>query len=198
MRALAVAAAVALAAGCAPPALRAEAPGAVEDPEAYAVYGAVIRGTWPVTYAKATRLVIRAETVRNDRCGLSGPPVEGEWKDVVDAFARANARPRPLVPDMPMQPPYVLATPDELRQVFQREPGDEGDWWKPFYTKYPDSGGYFEVSAVGFDERRTRAMVYVAYHCGSLCAGGQHYLLEKIGAWTEVRPEGLDVCEWMS
>jgi hypothetical protein len=37
----------------------------------------------------------------------------------------------------------------------------------------------FEVSAVGFNRDRTRALVYVGHHCGSLCGGGRYHLLVK-------------------
>ena len=48
------------------------------------------------------------------------------------------------------------------------------------------SGGYIQLSAVGFDAAGTRAMVYVAYQCGGLCGGGTLYLPEKVnGGWRE-------------
>ncbi|MEO7157279.1 MAG: hypothetical protein ABI039_06950, partial [Vicinamibacterales bacterium] len=40
-----------------------------------------------------------------------------------------------------------------------------------------DSGGFMVISAVGFNAARTRAMVYMAHSCGSLCGGGTHHLL---------------------
>jgi hypothetical protein len=42
----------------------------------------------------------------------------------------------------------------------------------------------FEVSAVGFNNGRTRALVYTGHHCGNLCGGGQYHLLvKKEGKW---------------
>jgi hypothetical protein len=43
--------------------------------------------------------------------------------------------------------------------------------WDGFYQKYPDSGGYMFLSAVGFDAPKQRAMVYMAGSCGGLCRG---------------------------
>ena len=171
---------------------------AVDDPEAYRVYESVFRREWPVTDAKATRLVVRAETVRRDDCGLSGPALEHDWKPVVDAFERENATARVLLPGFAMEPPYVLVMSAELDMILARRPVPD-DWWSGFYEAFPDSGGYFEVSAPGFNSAHTRAMVYVAYHCGSLCGGGTHHLLEKVdGAWREADPEGLSRCQWMA
>jgi len=57
----------------------------------------------------------------------------------------------------------------------------------------------FEVSAVGFNNDRTRALVYVGHHCGSLCGGGQYHLLvKKEGKWQIDREyHGLS-CVWRS
>ena len=170
----------------------------VQDPEAYRVYEAVFQREPPVTGAKATRVVVRAETVRNDRCGVSGPALREEWKSVIESFDRQNARPRVLLPGFALQPPYVLVTSAELDALAAGARRDEA-WWGAFYQAFPDSGGFFEVSAVGFDERQTRAMAYVAHHCGGLCGSGKHHLLEKVGGrWRAARPEGLSQCQWIA
>ena len=170
----------------------------VQDPEAYRVYEAVFRRERAVRAPRVSRIVVRAETVRNDACGVSGPAIEGEWKPVVESFRRENATPRALLPGFPLQPPYVLVTSVELESLAGK-PRASDEWWKAFYDAYPDSGGYFQVSAVGFDQGRTRAMVYVAHACGSLCGSGQHHLLEQVdGAWREALPEGLTRCQWIA
>jgi hypothetical protein len=71
--------------------------------------------------------------------------------------------------------------------------------WKPFYEKWPGSGGFVRVSAFGFDATKTRALVYMDHNCGALCGGGAHHLLEKEdGVWTPAAPEGLLNCVWAS
>jgi hypothetical protein len=57
----------------------------------------------------------------------------------------------------------------------------------------------FEVSAVGFNRDRTRALVYVGHHCGSLCGGGRYHLLVKNdGKWQVDREYRGMSCAWVS
>jgi hypothetical protein len=57
----------------------------------------------------------------------------------------------------------------------------------------------FEVSAVGFNRERTRALVYVGHHCGSLCGGGTYHLLvKKDGKWQVDRDYRGMSCLWAS
>jgi hypothetical protein len=57
----------------------------------------------------------------------------------------------------------------------------------------------FEVSAVGFNNDGTRALVYVGHNCGDLCGGGRyHILVKKEGKWqTDREYHGLS-CVWAS
>ncbi len=53
----------------------------------------------------------------------------------------------------------------------------------------------FEISVVGFDHSRTRAVVAVFKGCGSMCSGGSTYLFRKSdGKWEKAG----EVCEVMS
>jgi hypothetical protein len=57
----------------------------------------------------------------------------------------------------------------------------------------------FGVSAVGFNKERTRALVYVGHHCGSLCGGGgYHLLVKKDGRWQVDREFRGMSCLWVS
>ena len=57
----------------------------------------------------------------------------------------------------------------------------------------------FEVSAVGFNRDRTRALVYVGHHCGSLCGSGRyHLLIKKDGKWQVDREYRGMSCGWAS
>jgi len=57
----------------------------------------------------------------------------------------------------------------------------------------------FEVSGVGFNKDRSRALVYVGHHCGSLCGGGRYHLLVKQNDKWQVDQEyrGMS-CLWAS
>lgn len=56
----------------------------------------------------------------------------------------------------------------------------------------------FEVSAVGFNNERTRALVYVGHHCGALCGGGTYHLMVKMnGKWEPDREFRSEIsCLW--
>lgn len=170
----------------------------IDDPEAYAVYASLIPSEWTVRVARASRLVVARETATHNQCLPSGGPLETGWRPVMDSYKAANATIRSILPDRDLGHPYVVVPKSEIAQVF-KEPRDLASGWTTFYNRYPDSGGYMEFSAVGFDPSKTRALVYVAHHCGSLCGGGAHHLLQKIdGRWTPARLEGVTQCVWMS
>ena len=104
---------------------------------------------------------------------------------MLDDYTLENARHRTLFPKFP-----VMAVPYQLVGA-----ADIPGFRTGFYAKFPDSDA---VSAVGFNDEKTRAMVYIENYCGLLCAGGQFYLLEKNdGQW--VRPKmGISRCMWES
>ena len=55
----------------------------------------------------------------------------------------------------------------------------------------------FEVSAVGFNADRARALVYVGHDCGGMCGGGTYHLLvKKEGHWQNDREYRGGGCGW--
>ena len=175
-------------------------PTPVDDPEAYAVYASLLPNEWTVTVAKAKRLVVQEETATNWQCMPSGKPLETDWKPVLDSYRAANASIRSIRGNQPLGLPYDVVPSAVIGAAFEKPiPNGVYDGWGGFYRKYPDSGGYMQFSAVGFDADRTRAMVYVAHSCGGLCGGGMHHLLQKIdGAWREAKIDDLVQCTWAS
>ena len=172
----------------------------VEEPEAYDVYAAVLP-------FERKAYVVQAETDKMQPCVRSGAEFE-RWREVVEDFLRENERTRLLLPRPPLVDPYQVVSQAEiqasLRKVFElplRDPDGRGprDPWSWFYERFPGSGGYTKLSAVGFDEAKQRAMVHVAHACGMLCGGGQNHLLEKKdGAWRRVESSELAACMWQN
>ncbi|MFN8579370.1 MAG: hypothetical protein U0163_00125 [Gemmatimonadaceae bacterium] len=172
----------------------------VDDPDTYAVIASLLPNEWIVRAAKATNLVVQEETVTNWGCMPSGPPMEAEWKPVLEGFRLANAETHTFSADHAIGLPYQLVSASTIATSLDRPiPNLVSDGWQSFWQRYPKSGGYLQLSAVGFDALRRRAMVYVAHHCGGLCGGGMHHLFERDGAiWREVDPAGLRQCRWIS
>jgi hypothetical protein len=162
------------------------------DPESYAVYRALI----PNDLTGDGHIILRRETVTYSRCFPRGRPLDEEWKPVVEDFKLQNLQPRTLEAGFDIGREYLLVPWKDLQTAFTQLPG--GSWWI-FFARYPNSGGYIDVSAVGFDSTKTRAMVYVAHHCGQLCGRGAFHLMEKAdGQWREAFLKNLEYCLWIS
>jgi hypothetical protein len=87
--------------------------------------------------------------------------------------------------------PYALMGTLEISTIRRQSPGASG---LPFHSSV-----IFDVSAVGFNQDGSRALVYVGHHCGSLCCGGQYHLLvKKDGRWQVDREHHGPSCLWGS
>lgn len=135
--------------------------------------------------------------------------VEPEWRPLWESYKKENTSVRRLLPNFDLGLPYVLVSLTEVRNLLVQA-GNDGKTirggWSEAYTSFPN-GKLLALSAVGFDEFKTRAMVTVQYNCGlsrdprSLeydCHGGQHIvLLKEGGRW--VRPKGkVPGCSWIT
>src|SRR5688500_4585942 len=101
---------VSLALALGEPDLRSQAaePKTLDDPEAYAVYAALLPGEWAIRNARAKRLVFQKETVVGRGCVPTGEPLQNDWKPVVDNFWAENATPRSLREGFPLGIPYLV------------------------------------------------------------------------------------------
>jgi hypothetical protein len=164
----------------------------VDDPETYAVYASLFAQAATVPVRHGSSLVIQRETVTNWGCMPSGRLFEAEWRSVVDNLKRENSGVRTLRPNQSLGLPYTLVGSVDLRTIIR--PPDYS--WTEFHLKYPESGGYVQLSAVGFNDAKTRAIVYAAQSCGPECARGSHHVLEKVdGAWREANVPEMIQCE---
>lgn len=171
----------------------------IDDPEAYAVYASLLSTEWSVRVAAAKTLVFQQESGTNPQCMPSGKPLETEWRPVLESFRVENAGVRTVRAGFTLGVPYVVVPTAEIQSAFRTDANDPMFGWTGFYKRYPDSGGFITVSAVGFDRLKQRAMVYMGHSCGSLCGGGMHHLLEKVdGVWREAKVPGIQQCVWAS
>jgi len=169
-----------------------EQPSPYQDPEAYQVYSAIIPLEWPSRVANARALVISGKTARFDMCLH---PDEGSDKIIgaaIEDYVRLTKQSWQLESRFSLKTPYELVTPSDLESII------EGGGWEYFYKVHPDSGGYIELSPVGFNAAKTVAVVYTGHACGNLCGGGGFQVLEKMdGEWKPLKWNG-SACAWAS
>ena len=166
----------------------------VTDPEAYAVYAAIVPNQWPIRVAKARRLAVSESTGYLAECLPSGGPMETTWKPVLESFKRENANPRRILSDRQIGVPYVVLAAEATQQFFVGS-SDLNASWQRFYEAHPESGGITSWSAVGFDADKRRALVYVGHGCGSLCGEGHYVFMEKQGsAWRPIELPKVKSC----
>lgn len=163
-----------------------------EDQEAYEVYSAILPSEWPLRDAHAKTLIIQNETKGYEMCLRPEKEWQGKIGPAISDYVRANAKPALLQPRIKVEVPYRLIIVDELRSAIQT------GGWEGFFQRYPDSGGWIELSAVGFNVNKTVAVVYMGHHCGPLCGGGGFHVLEKKdGKWVALDWKGSS-CAWAS
>lgn len=168
------------------------APKPYEDNEAYEVYSAILPSEWPWQVAHAKSLVIRTETKNYEMCLRPEKESEEVVGPAISDYVKLNEKSWLLQPQLSIELPYRLITADELKSALDR------GGWQGFYTQFPDSGGWIEMSAVGFNADKTVAVVYMEHSCGMLCGGGRfHVLQKKDGKWLPLKWKGSS-CSWDS
>jgi|SRR5688572_11671726 len=148
----------------------------ITDVEAYAVYAVLIPQEYAVRMAPGKPVVLQRETETYGACLPTGDPMNAEWKPVVENYKAENATVRFVLPEKALRLPYTVVPKASIPKE-----------------------AYVQVSAVGFDPSKTKALAYVANYCGSLCGAGAYHFLEKVdGAWREVTLARIRTCSWES
>jgi hypothetical protein len=123
-------------------------------------------------------IVVVDQTAAPTFCEV-GRGVRDEWQQAIEGYRAANAVPTTIASGQSLGLPYVTIDSQRVRDYFATLAG-----WSRFREDYP-SGVLVTLSAVGFDPARTRAVVYVAAQCGSLCGEFRDYYLQRQGdRWT--------------
>lgn len=180
------------------------------DPDAYAVYSAVLPQMWPWVQLDARHLVIRETTKARVVCSApdkNAPGGETSKGTNPDGAAAASAASDKSAPDstasaveqynrvnrhswllsrkLNISRTYTLIGGAELERIAHHEIGA----WDLFFERHADSGGWIQFSAVGFSPDKKTAVVYAEYACGRQCGDGALYLLHKHGdRWTVTEP----------
>ena len=148
--------------------------------EAYGVYSVLLPHQESYEFAKGT-LVIQLETVSIpvERQCLSAAAAR-KFKEAIADYEQANSKKWLLQHEFQSEKPYELVSSDTIKAVFNEHS------WETFYRRYPGSGGYMTMSAVGFNSDKSLALVYTGSACGGLCGAWSFHVLEKInGKWKE-------------
>ena len=175
----------------------------IDDIDSYAVYNAIFTPEKGEKVETNRRLIIEDETTDypsygdEDRsaCLKPNPDQEKTLGPLIENYRKVNEKPSLLLRRFELPYKYELVE-HAIVNGFFKEKGPGG--WPDFYKRFPDSNGYAYVSAVGFNDDKTLALVYAGHSCGGLCGGGSYYFMKKVdGRWTEVNFPG-QTCTWVS
>ena len=163
-----------------------------EDAEAYEVYSTILPTEWPWQVAKAKSLVIRSETKGYKMCLSPDEESEKIIGQAISQYVKLNEKNWLLKRRLSIKNPYELVPYNKLMSVLKSGSGEN------FYKQYPNSGGWIELSAVGFNADKTVAVVYMGHHSWGLSGGGRfHVLQKKDGKWTPLKLK-WPRCGWES
>ena len=155
-----------------------------EVDEAYRFYEAILPNE--ESYPRAKTLVIQLETGSSpgkNTTGCLSEDAARKFKTAALDYSTVNHKGWTLVSKLKLDKPYKFISSKEIQQHFNK-PGIDG--WTDFYKQHPDSFGFVTLSAVGFNEAKTLAVVHAYSRCGGLCGHWQFHLLEKTGGtWKE-------------
>ena len=152
------------------------------DHDAYQIYDLLLPQEEVYSFGKGT-IVIREETEANQAVpeGCLFPDAVAQFKDAIADYNRLNHKRWLLQRSFEIERPYELVNSDTINSLLS------GTAWEGFYQRYPDSGGFIVFSAVGFNQERTRALVYSGSSCGNLCGSWSFHLFQKAnGHWKQV------------
>jgi hypothetical protein len=150
-----------------------------DTPEAYQIYSLLLPDEEAFGFAKGT-LIIQEETVSKDVKSCFTPEAATKFHDAVEDYVRVNKKRWLLQGQFQIEKPYEIVNSATIGV-------SSTDDWESFYERYPDSGGFIIMSAVGFNKEKTQAVVYTGTSCGVLCGRWLFHLLEKVdGNWKKV------------
>ena len=155
-----------------------------EEPDAYQIYSLLLPREESYGFAKGT-LIIQEEAVSNAAAGGAclNSALAKQFGVAISDYERSRKKTRLLKRHFQIEKPYEIVN----KQTLALFRGHGLDSWDEYYDRYPQSGGYVFMSPVGFNKKKTQAVVYTGSICGGLCGRAQFHLFEKIrGEWKEV------------
>ncbi|HYW09619.1 MAG TPA: hypothetical protein VE913_21835 [Longimicrobium sp.] len=170
---------VSLAAGCAPLMRSAPAPTEAMDAAVYATVLDLLPGS-PILLVDSL-FVVSAGSYQYEKIS------QHAGKALADDLLRRGSDPRTVPAPLPTRNAVRVVQRRELGREFRRgNPEALEAVWRSFNDRYPNSDGYFQVSAVGYDRDGTRAVLYLGHWCGMLCGEGRIVTLARVGTGWKV------------
>ena len=162
------------------------------DPEAYEVYNAIIPEE--ETYQTGKGALIISQTTEMGGSNLCFEDDIGErFDEALTDFLSQNTRPWLLQRQFQSSRPYEIISARGIGQLFKND--DRQGGWGHFYSRFPHSGGFSHLSAVGFYKTRTLAVVHAGSESGNMGGSRGLYVLLKVNGKWEIAHYG---CREMS
>lgn len=159
------------------------------DPEAYAVYSAVLPHVWTVQIAQASHYAILHQTASLELKLTPRGESEKKMRGAMQSYERLNGHKWRLQPRFKLDLPYELISTSAFNAEIQRALQQHAEL--DFDSLYPGAHGVIELSAVGFNRAKTVAVVQMHWLCGSTCGGAEMYVMEKKdGNWAPMSWHG--------
>jgi hypothetical protein len=70
---------------------------------------------------------------------------------LLEDFNRENKAQMVISAKIPTEAPYDVISQEELTDISEKNGRDLFAFWREFHKRYPNSGGYIKLSAVGFN-----------------------------------------------
>jgi len=183
---------------------------ASEEKDSYEIYSILLKTELPPQW-KITAWAITQETQSFPAYGASqdysveaclriSPEQESIYRPLFADYRVKNQKANILKRKFDL-PEYALLTPGDVKAIQHRQrPVVRSSVEEHDHLVFPfNATVIFHVSAVGFNQDRSRALVYAGHDCGSLCGGGRYHLMvKKDGQWQEDREFRGMSCAWMS
>lgn len=166
---------------------RSEHTPAYSDEEGYRVLSLALRTAadgWKLDEIHILRFTASSSEMHPRVCSN----VPKDFDDAAVDLLRRAKKPRLLKPQLSLEH-YTLVGPNSPPVGGSETPKTQE------VTSMDIPRGTFEVAAVGFNARRTRAIVRVDFSCGSFCGGGNYYFyVKQAGSWKPA--DAVMTCPW--
>jgi len=159
------------------------------EKEVYAIYSLMLtnlttsHGPYP-----SDRLLIAKTTgpgVPEEPCVRPAKEHEADFGEILADYRSRKAMPRQLAQGFSISKPYVLLSPDDVRDFISAR--SSGPNPRATDERFRDVSDVITLSDVYFNRRGTLALTAISTWCGGLCASYQWKVFEKVasGRWEE-------------